>query len=113
MHDFSTRISHVVNFSLSTCYKLIHKGNVLPFSGNSYLCKEQEIIFFVVENHMNGRSNYPSSLIYASGTNTPGHSPQKFNTHDHFGKLDIFARKLTHTDECSIFRRWKNQFYIS
>ena len=28
-----------------------------------------------------------SSFIYASGTTTPGHSLQQFNTHDHFENL--------------------------
>ena len=46
---------------------------------------------------MNGSYKYSSQLIFASGTKTLVHSVQQFNTHDHFGKFDIFVRKVTHT----------------
>ena len=48
---------------------------------------------------MNGIPELLSKLIYLPGTKTPGHSLQQFVTHDHFGKLDIFFRKVTHNDK--------------
>ena len=46
---------------------------------------------------MNGIFTSYSQLISASETKTPRHSLQQFNTHDHFGKFDIFVRKVTQT----------------
>ena len=42
---------------------------------------------------------------------TPGHLMQKINTHDHFGKFDIFVRKVTHTGKCSLYSKQVNFFY--
>ena len=42
---------------------------------------------------MNGRYTPSWPLIYASVINIPGHSMQKFNTHDHFGTLIFFLEK--------------------
>ena len=36
----------------------------------------------------------------------------KFNTHNHFGKFDIFAMKFTNTGKYSIFSMWMNLFSV-
>ena len=61
---------------------------------------------------MNGRLTSSSQLFSALGIKTPGHLLQKFNTHDQFGKIDIFVRKVTHTGKCRIFGVWMNRLFI-
>ena len=42
---------------------------------------------------MNGRYKYFLPLISESGTNTPGHRLQQFNTHEYFGNLIYLSGK--------------------
>ena len=76
------------------------------------VCEKNKILYFCSDKKMNGRSAYSSPFIYAPETNKPRHLLQQFNTHDHFGKLDIFVRKVTHTGKSSIFIMLMNWFSI-
>ena len=61
---------------------------------------------------INVRNLSSSPLTSTSGTQTPGHLVQKFNTHERFGKSDTFVRTFTHTCKFSKFITGMNRFSI-
>ena len=107
---FQCKTFRDVTFTFTKSFIFTHKGNVLPFSINGYSCNKHELIFLEWSKWLKWRPTSLSQLISSSEKNT--RKLKKF-THDHFGKFDIFVRRVIHTGNGIIFSPWTNMFSIT